>query len=180
MSSDGRNGKSGRDVRWVNGVLSAIIGCFFLAHSLMGGASMAFGFESALKALAWAGVAGICAHVVLCAVTSYQMMTDTVRPPSSKKKRHMALKWATGALLLVTAAVHFTVLGTGSASASGVQASGAALALALLVVLAAHLCIGAKSLLKDLNIDRTYRTAFRAVVVVLAVVSGLLTLSALF
>jgi succinate dehydrogenase hydrophobic anchor subunit len=47
-------------------------------------------------------------------------------------------------------------------------------------VLAVHLCVGSKSLLKDLEIDRRYKTAFRIVVCVFAAAFALSGIAGLF
>ena len=166
-----------RHARLVNGIVCAVLLVFFLVHAVLGGASAAFDIPRNLKFLVWAGVVLVCAHVALCVVTSHQMMTDAERPPSDKKKKHLALKWVTGVILLALALVHIVALNV--VGEGVVQLTGALLALALLVVLAVHLWAGTKSLLKDLSIDRKYRNPLRAVIVAIAVVAGALLLCAL-
>ncbi len=151
--------------RRANAILSAGIFLFFVAHIAFGCAFLLGLITDSLAFLVWVavGLAGV--HVVMCIVTSYKMLSDTVRPPSDKKKRHLVLKWVTGGLVLLVAGVHVAVGG-------GLQESGRLVVLlvemALAFCLASHTYIGVKSLLKDLGIARRYRTALRMVICVLA------------
>lgn len=142
--------------RLVNGVVSAAIVLLFLAHALMGGASFIWGFSSPLSVLVWVGVALAAVHVVLSVVTSREQLNDAERPPSPRKKRHLALKWATGLLLAGAAAAH-VALPKG-------PVLGVVLIAVVAVALAVHVCVGSKSLLKDIGVDRRFKTAFRIVV----------------
>ena len=195
--------------RFANGVISAIIAVFFLAHGVLGGVSFVAELSSPPAWLLWGGVALIGVHVVVSVVTSYQQLNDAERPPSARKKRHLALKWATGALLVAFVCVHVVApqlfvqtaqsspsdaaviaqgLSQGSASgaaasaAQGVQAGDMAVPLVaafLALALAIHLCVGSKSLLKDLEIDRKYKTAFRVFACLLAATAALLAIASL-
>ena len=142
--------------RFANGVVAALITAGFLVHGTLGALMAVAGLSSSLSWLVWGavGLAGV--HVVASVVTSVQQLTDAERPPSARKKRHLALKWATGALLGVVAAVHIALPASAAASAGAI--------VALSVVLAVHLCVCSRSLLKDLGIDRRYKTAFRVAV----------------
>ena len=148
--------------RFVNGVIAALITVAFLVHGALGSLSVAVGLPTSLAWLVWGAVILAIVHVAVSIVTSNQQLTDAERPPSARKKRHLALKWATGGLLGVAAVVHI-VLPKSSTSAAFVI-------VVVSVLLAIHLCVGSKSLLKDLEIDRRYKTAFRIVVCVLAAV----------
>lgn len=139
--------------RFVNGVIAGAITVFFLAHGTMGGLSVAVGIPSSLSWLAWVALALVAAHVIASIVTSKQQLTDPERPPSPRKKRHLALKWATGCLLAVAAAAHIA-LPNGSTTAL-------ATIIAVSIALAIHLWVGSKSLLKDLDIDRRHQTGLR-------------------
>ena len=110
--------------------------------------------------------------------TSREQLTDVERPPSARKKRHLALKWATGGLLLAAAAVHVVVMRTWGAAAAQSTATGAVLTIVLATVLAIHLCVGSKSVLKDLGIDRRYMTPFRVVVCAFAVLFAVSAIAA--
>lgn len=147
--------------RLANGVVSAGIVVFFIVHASIGSIVGLIPFQSGLAWAVWIGVACAAIHVALCVATSIQQLTDTVRPPSLNKKRHLALKWVTGALLLACAAVHVVAVRTVGAGDMIASASGVAVIAALAIALAAHVCVGSKSLLKDLNIDRSFRPAVR-------------------
>lgn len=154
--------RGGSTARFVNGVISAIIVVFFLIHGVLGCVSVLTGYTGSMSVLVWCGVALIAVHVVASIVTSRQQLADVQFPPSARKKRHLALKWATGALLAAVVAAHVAL------PKSTVTA--AVVIIAVSVVLAVHLCVGSKSLLKDLGIDRRYKTAFRVAVCLFAAV----------
>ncbi len=164
--------------RFFNGIVSAIIVVFFLAHGTMGGVSALTGFTSPFSLLVWGGVALIGVHVVASIVTSHQQLADRERPPSARKKRHLALKWATGCLLAVAACVHIVAPRVLGAAFAQSPAWNAAIIVLLSVALAVHLCVGSKSLLKDLEIDRRHKTAFRVVVCAFAAFFSLAVLVA--
>lgn len=151
----------GSKTRNVNGILSAVLVVFFLAHGVMGSLAIMFGYMSPLIWLVWVGMALVVVHVVVSIVTSWDQLTDAEFPPSSRKKRHLALKWVTGTALAVCVAFHVM--------REGAVVSRVAI-VAVAVLLAVHACVGSKSLLKDLNIDRRYKGAFRIVVCAFAVV----------
>ena len=146
--------------RTINGVVSAAMTVLLLVHAVWAAAAITLGAAMPPGWIAWAGVACTAAHVVLCIVTSVEQLTDTVRPPSSRKKRHLALKWVTGGVLAAVAIAHLMRVGAG-----GIRMV-ALLIVIVATALAAHICVGAKSLLKDLGIDRRWRPAVRAVAVV--------------
>lgn len=166
--------------RRVNGVVSAAIVVFFCIHGAMGCIALLTGFTSPLAVIVWFGVALVGVHVIMSVVTSYQQLTDTVRPPSPQKRRHLMWKWLTGGLLLVCAGAHIAASWVLGPHASQTTVTGALLTAAVAVVLATHLCFGAKSLLKDLGLDRRYRTAFRVVVIVIAAVFAIVALARAF
>ena len=151
--------------RFVNGIIAAVITVVFLVHGAMGSLSAVTGFSGSLAWVVWGAVVLALAHVVVSIVTSAQQLSDAEHPPSARKKRHLALKWATGGLLAVAAAVHIALPKS--------TASAAFVIVAVSALLAVHLCVGSKSLLKDLDIDRRYKVAFRVVVCVLAALFAL-------
>lgn len=158
--------------RGLNGAVSAIVAVFFLVHGALGALAALTGFSSPFAWAVWVGVALIGVHVVVSVVTSAEQLGDAERPPSARKKRHLALKWATGALLAVCAGAHVLVpLGRAVSSWIIVGVS---------IALAAHVCVGARSLLKDLGIDRRHKTAVRVVVVAFAAVFALAMLAGAF
>ena len=164
--------------RRINGIVSACIVVFFLAHGILGGISALTDFSSPLTWLVWVGVAFVVVHVVLSIVTSRQQLTDTVRPPSEAKRRHLLLKWVTGILLAVLVVIHIVVMRVVGPDTVQSTVTGVALIIALVVVLAAHIGLGSKSLLKDLNVDRKWRNTFRIAVCAVAAVIGTLVLVA--
>lgn len=152
------------DMRFANGVVSAAIVAFFLVHATLGTLLGLVGFLSPFTWLVWVGVALIGVHVALSIFTSREQLTDLERPPSPRKKRHLVLKWATGGLLALVAVAHVVAIRLGGMAAVNSTVTGALLTACLAVVLAVHLCVGSKSMLKDLNISRRYKLAFRLVV----------------
>ena len=141
--------------RLANGIIAAIIVVFFLAHGALGCTALVFGHMSSLVWIVWIFMALVVVHVVVSVVTSREQLTDAENPPSPRKKRHLALKWATGAGLAACVAAHVLLKDAFSARAVIVGVA---------VTLAIHLCVGSKSLLADLNISRRFQTPFRIVV----------------
>ena len=141
--------------RLVNGIISAAIVVFFLVHGLLGCTALVLGYISPFTCLVWVGMALVVVHVVASVVTSREQLTDAERPPSPRKKRHLVLKWATGAGLAVCVATHVVLKDAYLARVAIV---------AVAVMLAIHLWVGSKSLLADLNIDRQFQRVFRIVV----------------
>ena len=162
--------------RLVNGIISAFIVVFFLAHGTLGCLSAVAGFHSALARLVWVGMALVLTHVIVSVVTSYQQLTDTIDPPSMRKKRHLALKWATGILLTIAVCTHVVCVETLGWASSWVTKTGALVIALVAITLATHLCVGAKSLLKDIQAPRRYRMPFRAVACVFAVLFSLVAI----
>lgn len=141
-------------LRAMNGMVSAGIFFFFAGHGLVRGAGL-----GAFTPLVWIGIAGIGAHVVLSVATSYTMLTDTQRPPSTKKKQHLVLKWASGIALCIAACVHALGLFPGNERV---------LASIVAVLIAWHSWVGTRSLLKDLSLPREWKTAIRICICITA------------
>ena len=156
--------------RLINGIISAIIVVFFIAHEALGSVGAFVGFTSPFTWVVWCGIVLVIAHVVVSVVTSVQQLTDAERPPSARKKRHLALKWVTGGALACAVAAHIAAVHSHGAASFQTTASGAVLGLLLCIMLGVHVCVGSKSLLKDLNIDRRYKGVFRIVVCALLAV----------
>ena len=154
--------------RIANGVIAALITIIFLAHGAMGSLSALFGFVNSFPWVVWIAViiAGI--HVAVSLLTSAQQLGDAERPPSARKKAHLALKWATGGLLAVIALVHIILPKSMVASAYVI--------IGVSIALAAHLCVCAKSLLSDLSLNRRWKWPFRALVCLLALFFSLVML----
>ena len=162
--------------RFVNGIVSAIIVCFFAAHGLIGSFASVFSFTSALRWVVWVGVALVALHVLLSALTSYLQMTDAEFPPSARKKRHLVLKWATGILLALMVVAHITCMRVSGALVPVLSAVVTAL---VAVALAVHVWVGAKSLLKDIGAGTALMTPLRVVMCALAAVFAVTALSML-
>lgn len=164
-------GRIDAKLRRVNAFLAALLALFFFAHAVMGAASQMGCKAAAPTTLVWALAAVGVAHAVTCVATSYLMLTDAVRPPSKKKRGHLWLKWATGALLLVVVGAH----AFGSFDAQGVAEK--VVLLATLATLAWHSFVGCKSIVRDLGIPRAMKQVLRvAVVAVSAVVAAMVAL----
>lgn len=146
-------------VRRVNAIAALALACFFLTHAALGVLSARMLVSDELAFIAWGGAAVGACHMALCVFTSRSMLTDADRPPSSKKKRHLALKWVTGIALALMAACHM-------AAGGGKAADGDAFRTMLLIVLLAalvwHSVVGVKSLTRDLGITSRARAPMRA------------------
>ena len=164
--------------RAANGIVSGAIVVFFLVHATLGSLSGLVGLKSPFTWFVWVGVALIGVHIVVSIVTSREQLGDAARPPSARKKRHLALKWATGAALLAFALAHVVAMRTFGAGALQSSATGAVLTCALAAAMATHLCVGTKSLLTDLGIDRRFMMAFRVVVCAFAVLFAISAIAA--
>ena len=102
-----RASTSAEKLRLLNALVASAIAVFFLAHSVLGTASLfAEGLTNSLPWLVWIMLGAAGAHVLASVSATALMLTDTERPPSSRKKRHFVLKWVTGAVLTATIAVH--------------------------------------------------------------------------
>lgn len=163
------------NMRLANGVVSAAIVCFFLIHGLLG--SFAFALPSAHPFLwvVWIGVGFVVLHIGLSVVTSYQQLTDPEFPPSSRKKRHLALKWATGVLMACSIVAHIACARIPSLVAA-VPFLPKLATVVLSAVLAWHICVGMKSLLKDVGLGKKLITPLRVIVCALAAVLIVMTL----
>ena len=126
---------------------------FFFAHAAFGVTAEHFVIPRSLILLAWVGVAVCAAYVVLSALTSREMLLDTVRPPSLKKKRHLVLKWVSGIVLLLAATMHCQ-----GNSSFGFSVFLSCLAL---VLICAHSWIGMRSMVKDLGAKKIRRSMCR-------------------
>ncbi len=149
-------------LRLFNALVASAIAVFFLAHSALGTASLFVeGLVNSVPWLVWA-MAG--AHVLASVGATALILTGTERPPSSRKKRHFVLKWATGSVLAATIAVHlFCILCPGSLPVFLHQTKVSFLL--LLAALAWHVGIATKSLARDLGIGKRTRDVMRAVYV---------------
>lgn len=163
--------------RLVNGVLSTIIVVFFAAHGILGSVSAIAPFDSGLSWAIWIGMACVALHVVVSIATSFQQLTDADYPPSARKKRHLALKWVTGILLLAAVGAHVFCIHTYGAAATQASATGALATIAVAATFAIHACVGGKSLLTDILVNQKHLMAFRVAVCVLAIVFVIATIA---
>ena len=148
--------------RRVNGILSAVITCIFLAHAVMGSLSLAYPLSETFVVLVTSGVVLIVAHLAFCVVTSWQMLTDKGRPPSAKKKRHLMYKWVSGVLLAFVAAAHMSEAGHGQSITASPEHL--IVLLFLMAILAIHILFGIKSLLKDVALNKGMKVPLRVAV----------------
>ena len=163
-----------RDIRFVNGILALAAVLFFALHGVLGALSGFLDVPNSFAWLVWGGIGLIVAHVVASIVTSRQQLGDKERPPSPRKKRHLALKWATGIALAAAVVFHIVNMQMAGESLSEAVAGpiGIIGMLALIVFLAVHICVGIKSLLKDIGASRERMNIIRVVVVAVAIALG--------
>lgn len=150
-------------------MLAAVLALFFFAHALLGASTQAFHPVDAPAALIWALMGVGVVHIVGSILTTYVMFTDTVRPPSARKRRHQWLKWVTGALLALVAIVH----------ALRPDAGVDALLFVVLAALAWHTFVGCKSIVHDLRLPRGMKLGLRVAVIAVAAVIAVLVFVAL-
>lgn len=165
------------NIRLMNGIVSAVVLCFFIAHGLLGSTSALSPFETGLTWVVWIGMACVGVHLILSMVTSWQQLNDPGSPPSARKKRHLVLKWTTGLLLLVAVVVHIGFMRSYGPAATQSMASGAVATIAVAATFALHACVGGKSLLTDIFIDKKYLVVYRVVVCAFAAVCALATIA---
>ena len=152
-------------LRLVNALVASAIAAFFLAHSMLGVASLFVeGLVNSVPWLVWIMFGAVAVHALASVGATCLMLTDTERPPSFRKKRHFVLKWATGAVLAAAIAVHlFCILCPGSLPVFPNQTKVSFLL--LLAALAWHVGIATKSLARDLGIGKRTRDIMRAIYV---------------
>lgn len=152
-------------LRRANGIASLLLLAVFSAHAVMG-ALFCWGVVSGEASwVIWIGVCVVVLHVVLSIGTTRQMLHDEERLPSAKKKTHQSKKWGSGIAVGAIAVAH-ALLACGNAAWIIV-------ALLLDVALATHICISAKSLVRDLGLASGLRYAIRVLAIVVAVFTGL-------
>lgn len=167
--------------RLVNAVLAAIVAVFFFGHAFMGSTSLSFpdliGHDAPVVLITFF-MALVAAHIAGSVVTTYCMLTDTVRPPSAAKKQHQLLKWVTGGLLLALASAHALGLDIALAEAASPIAQRAFLVI-VLVILAWHAYVGSKSIARDLRLPQSAKIALRVGIAAAAVVVAAVALCGL-
>ena len=153
-------------LRLFNAVIASFIAVFFLVHSVLGTATFVIDdLTNDVPWLVWGmlGIMGV--HVVASVCTTGMMLADTERPPSSRKKRHFLLKWATGVLLALVIVWHLLTAFSPEFLARTAIVTRAPFLLAL-AALAWHVGIATKSLARDLGISKRSRDIMRGVYVV--------------
>ncbi|WP_206214660.1 hypothetical protein [Adlercreutzia sp. ZJ242] len=140
-----------------------LVAAFFL-HAIVGTLWLRFGLSDHLAWVVWVAVSVAGAHIGLSAATSCSMLTDRQRPPSSRKRMHLVLKWASGGMLLTAALIHVT------AGLTGRTPEARCFLLAVVALLTWHSFVGAKSLLKDLGIPTRLKGSLRALMITVAAV----------
>ncbi len=160
-------------LRRVCGVVAAILLVLILAHVLLGAFSLIREVSRNFEFLIWLGVMLIAAHIGLSGATTAVKLTDAENPPSDRKKRHFVLKWASGAAVVVAATIHVAVQLAGYVLDSRVS-----LLMMVLVatVLAWHMWVGAKSIVKDLGLPKKIKPVVRLLTTLLAALAGILVL----
>jgi hypothetical protein len=165
------NGVSG--IRRACGIIALVLTLFFAAHILLGDLYLFFPVRDSLSFLVWVGVGLAVVHVSMCFLTTRQMLADTQRPPSIRKKRHFALKWISGGFVFAFAIVHVlyseNLIPFGSSMFFSVTVM-------LACVLTCHVYAGIKSLVKDIGVNRRFRLPIKVVACVFAagIVVGLI------
>lgn len=148
--------------RRANAALAALLMLFCLVHPMISLAWLWLGFSDGLAWAAWTGVALCIAHIAASMITSKDMLSDAVRPPSKRKKGHLVRKWVTGCAIIALLAAHLLL--------NGNRALQTVLLSVFAVALAIHVCVGSKSLAKDLALPPNTRYAIRALAIFVAAV----------
>ena len=161
-------------LRRANSIIALLLLAVFAAHAIMGTLFCWRMLSDELSWVVWVGIGITAVHVVLSVGTTRQMLCDKSRPPSAKKKAHQLKKWVSG-IVVGTIAVAHALLIFGSTT-------WAIVSLLVDVSLAAHICISAKSLTKDLGFVSGFRYAIRALAVAIAMFAslGLCSVSGVF
>ena len=155
-------------MRFANALVIGIATCIVAIHMLLGALGLHVPIPASFSWVIWIAVALIALHVVLSAVTSYQQMMDRENPPSVNKRNHLILKWGTGILLAAVVIAHIEHV-----------LPGPVVMAVLAGVTAWHVCVGAKSLLTDLGLDKRRRDAVRIAVIVIAALAAIGALAAI-
>lgn len=152
-------------LRRANGIVALLLLVAFAAHAVMGTLFCLGAVSGEASWIVWAGVCVIVVHVALSIGTTRQMLHDESRPPSVKKKEHQLKKWVSGIAVGAIAIAHI-LLAYGKTAWTIV-------AVLLDVALAIHICISAKSMVKDLGFASSLRYAIRVPTIAIALFVGL-------
>lgn len=154
--------------RRANGLVVALILGLLAVHAVLGSLSTLVPIPKFMAWMIWVGVALIVVHMSLSVATSYEQLTDYLRPPSAAKRRHLGLKWLTGLVLALIALIHI--------SPTTCPLYEKSLMVALAAATAWHVYVGARSLLSDLGCNKDRRSIVRAAALAIAAVSSLIVL----
>ena len=147
-------GKRSR-ARVANGIVAGILVVFFFAiHGFMGSLSTLLPISTHLSWIAWIFTALIVVHIALDVRVTYEKLNNPEKPPTPEKIRKIALRWATGVLLGIAVCVHVWIMVTLGSEAARTTPTGVASIIALIVLLAAHVCLCVKSLVRDLGASK--------------------------
>lgn len=153
-------------LRCANALVAALLMMAFLAHALLSSSAGASpGMASLLMPLMTLAAMAF-THAVISIATSALMLSDTIRPPSARKKRHLAFKWLSGIALLLAGAAHVAHFPAGMPTWI--------VALVLLMTLTWHSLTGMKSLVRDLGMRRKARIPLKMACCALAIAASLL------
>lgn len=146
--------------RKVNGAIAGVLCLFFLVHGVLGILWTSAAVTMGLAFVIWAFFIVVLVHGLLSIVTSRQMLHDAKRPPSRRKKQHLALKWVTGVALLLVACIHALLP---ESTIFWPYAS-----IFVTCALAVHMYVGSRSLASDLELPFGARLACRSMAIIWA------------
>lgn len=159
-TENNRREKTAVRIRRINAAVAASLVVFFLVHACLGSIEQIQPIQSSLRWITWIFAGLILVHIALTVATSYYMMTDSVRPPSKAKVRHLILKWVSGGILLLLALLHVF----------GFSELRIPLMVGLLGVIVWHSFVGVKSLIRDLNMPRELKMPIRVALIVIGAI----------
>lgn len=165
-------------LRRANAVLALVLVAFFFAHALLGALWLGGVLSNELVWVVWLGTIVIAVHVIMCCLTSARQLGDEQFPPSKRKKKHLALKWVTGGILLLAILAHVLLPDEPEVQATIIAPT--VIAAIVLATLAWHVCVCGKSLLKDLGAKTSHKTAFAIIIIVASAIIECLLLVASF
>lgn len=171
--------------RRANGFVAGfLVVFFFLAHSLLGSLSLVAPISNNFAWIAWIGTSVVAVHVVLSVLTTREKLTQADKEPTLKKKLKIAARWATGLAIAAVAGLHITsIVLYGDSAVQSTQVGNVAV-LVLVVLLAVHVFLGIKSLVRDLGASKEQKDQLKtplrvAVCLVAAVYFATVLLSSL-
>lgn len=138
--------------RRANGYVAAILVVFFMcAHILLGSLSFAIPISNKFAWIVWIGTGLVLIHMCLSIVTTREKLSNPEKPADTRKKMKIVLRWMTGILIAIGIGVHIASVELYGESAFQATPMGKIAMLALLVTLAVHITLNAKSLIRDIG-----------------------------